>query len=141
VRLIQRVSQKEGLTLNKDLILDIAEAANGSGREALVILDTISNLDEGEREQSIKVIDQEPEVLDLCRTLMKRESWKKVSKLLKDIKTDPETVRWSVLGYARTCLLGGEGQAAIIIEMFQDNFFDSKEAGLTLACWNVLSNS
>ena len=59
-------------------------------------------------------------------------------KLLKNIQTDPETVRWAVLGYSRACLLNGMKSAALILECFSENFYDSKNAGLALACFEVI---
>ena len=79
------------------------------------------------------------EVIELCRALIKGEQWSRVASLLKAIKTEPETVRYAVLGYARACLLGGKNaRAALVIDAFADNFYDSKEAGLALACYEII---
>jgi len=137
-KLINRILKREKEELDEEVVADIADASEGSARKALVILDKVLNLPPDQREGGIVVEEDEPEVIELCRMLIKGGNWAKVAKTLKAIKTEPETVRWSVLGYARTCLLGGEAKAAGIIDIFQENFYDSKEAGLALACYDVI---
>jgi DNA polymerase-3 subunit gamma/tau len=142
--LIDHVVKKEKAQLSDDLTEELIDAAAGSCRRALVILGSVLNLEEdGDRARVIKEEPGEKEVIDLCRALMKSETWKKVAKLLKEIKTDPEGVRYAVLGYARSCLLSGynASQAADIIDAFADNFYDSKNAGLALACYEVIMPS
>jgi len=138
-KLIGRVLKREGEELSEELVEDITEASAGSARKALVILDRILNLPEGDREDAIKNDPEEKEVIELCRALIKGEQWSRVASLLKAIKTEPETVRYAVLGYARACLLGGKNaRAALVIDAFADNFYDSKEAGLALACYEII---
>jgi DNA polymerase III gamma/tau subunit len=142
--LIDHVVKKEKAQLSDDLTEELIDAAAGSCRRALVILGSVLNLEEdGDRARVIKEEPGEKEVIDLCRALMKKEAWKKIAKLLKEIKTDPEGVRYAVLGYARSCLLTSynAGQAADIIDAFADNFYDSKNAGLALACYEVIMAS
>ena len=44
----------------------------------------------------------------------------------------------AVIGYENSVLLNlGKKRAGIIIEYMKDNFFDSKKAGLTLACYKI----
>lgn len=137
-KLINRVLKREEQKLSEDLILDITEAGGGSARKTLVILDRVLNLPENAREGAVNEETTEKEIIDLCRALSKREPWTKVAKILKDLKTDAESVRWAVLGYARACLLKGDKAAANIIDSFRDNFYDSKDAGLALACYEVI---
>ncbi len=138
-KLIQRVLRKENEKLEDELIMDISDCAEGSARKALVILDRILNLLPEDREAAIKENPDEKEVIDLCRALIKGESWSKVSKILKDLKTEAESTRYAVLGYTRSCLLGSNNKrAALIIDAFSSNFYDSKDAGLTLACYEVI---
>lgn len=140
-RLIQRVLKKEEEELDDDLIDKIIDAANGSSRKALVILDRVLNLPPEDRESAVSEEPEEKEVIDLCRALIKGESWSKVAKMLKELKVEPESIRYVVLGYARSCLLGGGAvskKAALIIDAFSRNFYDSKNAGLALACYEVV---
>lgn len=135
-KLIQRVVRNESLDLDIKIIKKIAESCGGSARKTLVTLERVLNLPEQKRMEAIKEdAETSAEVIELCRALIKKESWKRVSAILRGIKEEPESVRWAVLGYARSCLLGGNKQAAVIIDAFQENFYDSKEAGLALASW------
>lgn len=141
-KLLDRVLKKEEVDLKEDLLDMIIDASAGSARKALVILDSVLNLPEEEREAAIKNDPEEKEVIELCRALIKGESWSRIASLLKLIKAEPEAVRYFVLGYARTCLLNSKNaRAAAIIDAFSCNFYDSKEAGLALACYEVVENS
>ena len=56
------------------------------------------------------------------------------------IDDEPETVRRIVLGYYKSVLLNsGMAHAAKVLNAFQYDFFQSGEAGLVLACYNVLN--
>ncbi len=138
--LITRVCKKEEIELpNEEIIPTIADASEGSARKALVILDSIRNLPAEQMLEGIKDVEQSQEVIDLCRALIKGESWSKVTKILKELKEEPENIRYAILGYASSCLLAREDKrAAMIIEVFSDNFYDSKKAGLILACYEVI---
>lgn len=138
-KLINRVLKREEEELENDLIADLVDAAAGSARRALVILDRVLNLPPDAREAAIKDDPEEKATIDLCRALVKGESWGKVSGILKGLKAEPETIRYSVLGYANACLLGKgpKERPALIIEAFSDNFYDSKAPGLSLACYEV----
>lgn len=141
-KLLDRVLKKEEVDLKEDLLEMIIDASAGSARKALVILDSVLNLPEEEREAAIKNDPEEKEVIELCRALIKGESWSRIASLLKKIKAEPEAVRYFVLGYARTCLLRAKNaRAAAIIDAFSCNFYDSKESGLALACYEVVENS
>lgn len=139
--LLKRVCRKEGIELPDELRESLIDAAEGSPRKLLVVLDRIRNLSQDEREDALKagVSEESPEVVELCRALLKREGWKKVAKILRGIKVDPESVRWAVLGYMRSVLLGqGTSQAFLVIQAFEDPFYDSREAGLARACFEAL---
>lgn len=132
-----------------ELVVDrIVDRAEGSVRKALVYLGQVSHVeDEEEQLEVIDAIDNEKEGIDLCRVLInpRTADWKTVSKVLKGLEAngDAENLRLSVLNYAATVLMSGgkmSFRAAMIMELFQDNFYDSKMAGLKLACFNVVHN-
>lgn len=139
-RLVGRILKREEMAMKDDIIEDLIDAAAGSARQLLVILDKVLNLPENQQSNAIKAEDVAKECIDLCRALIKCESWNKIAKILKELSGDPESIRYAVLGYARTCLLGGNPQAARVIESFADNFYDSKAAGLALACYESVSD-
>lgn len=140
-KLIKRVLKKEGEKMPEDLIEDLIDCAGGSARQALVILDRVLNLPEKLREEAIKEEPAEAEVIELARAVCSKAGWKKVASILKSLKSDPESIRYCVLGYARAMLLNGKDveHQAHVIEQFADHFYDSKSAGVALACWASVS--
>lgn len=146
-KLIQRVCKKESLTVPSPVIEKIIFHSFGAARKALVLLDQVMNLEE-ERDM-LSVITKttgEEASNQVARALMNSGTpWKKMAGILKEcIKEDAETIRWGVIMYARAVLLsttGGmkvNGRAFLIIDAFQDNFFNSKHAGLAAACYEVI---
>lgn len=137
-KLIHRILNKESGEVEEDVIQDIIDAAGGSSRKALVILERILKLPEDDRKIAVNLDLEDEQVINLCRALLKADPWDKVAKILKGIKAEPESVRWAVLGYAKSVLLNKKNhQAALIIDSFRDHFYDSKEAGLVLACYEI----
>jgi hypothetical protein len=118
----------------KEAIVDMCE---GIPREIVISLDTvrdITNVDDAIG--MITSLKGNPTIKELCQALLKRESWKSITTILKKISEDPEEIRYAILGYQTAVLLKGDNkQAALIIEMFKDSFMYSKKAGLTLACY------
>lgn len=141
IKLLNTVLKKEKKEIPDEVKKQIAKDSLGSPRMALVILDKIIDLNEEDMLNAAKQsAEEENEVIDLCRALMKEERWEKISKILKGISTEPESVRRMVLGYCNTTLLNSSqnDKAADIIAEFSDNFFYSGNAGLTLACYNII---
>lgn len=136
--LVKRVAAAEKIKLADRVDKLIAETADGSPRKALVLLEQVAPLEkEAEQRDAVVRGDTKAQSIDLCRKLINKAGWKDVAALLKEIKDEPESVRRHVLGYARSCLLGGMPRAAAVIQVFQYNLFDSGAAGLTLMCWQV----
>lgn len=142
--LIGRVAEKEQLSISKEVQQEIAEAAEGSGRKALVILEQIAQLGTDEEKMAgIKISSAaKTQAIELARELFAfKPSWAKVAAILKELNEEPESIRYLVLGYAKSILLGGgklSPHAFKVIEIFGNNFYDSKHAGLAAACWEVL---
>jgi hypothetical protein len=90
------------------------------------------------------------DAINLARALinMKGTPWTDVAKILRALgDQDVEGIRYCVLGYARACLIGKEDKtpnpkfmqrAFMIIDVFSRNFYDSKQAGLAAACYEVI---
>jgi DNA polymerase-3 subunit gamma/tau len=151
VDLVTKVATKEGYSVSEDVILEIAEAADGSARKALVILEQVGNLKtEEEQLAAIKTTTLNKDgAFELARALMNpRTGWADVTPLLRILKDEEaEGVRYCVLGYARSCMVGKEdkppnmkfaARAFRVIDIFSGNFYDSKQAGLAAACWEVI---
>jgi DNA polymerase III gamma/tau subunit len=139
-KLVKRTAKREEAKVSEAIIDSIVASADGSARTALVLLDKVLNLKEPEREAAIaRHVEDQNEAIDLCRALIKKSPWKVVAKILRDLKGEPESTRWAVLGYARSVLLNkADHQAYLIIDVFKDNFYDSKAAGLVAACFEVI---
>ena len=140
-KVLNKVIQKEKIKINSEVLEKIAEASEGSARQAVVLLEKVAAIkDPNEQYAAIVNPETTKNTIDLCRILMKKGvSWKEVAEILKKIDDEPETVRRIVLGYYKSVLLNsGMAHAAKVLNAFQYDFFQSGEAGLVLACYNVL---
>lgn len=140
--LIKSVVKKEKGKITDEVIEGIIDSAEGSARKALVLLDQVLGLStEDEQIEAVKAGTFKKQGIDLARALLDSKSqWIDIAKILKVLEDEPETVRYIVMGYARSILLSGgklAGRAAMVIDFFSSNFYDSKAPGLALACWNV----
>jgi DNA polymerase III gamma/tau subunit len=138
------VCEKEKIELPEEVMECLIKHGDGSPRKLLVLLDGIRHL-EGEEDQleSIRNSDGRREAIQLARLLIYPDTtWNDVRKVLQEITEEPESLRWMVLGYANSVLLKGGQQkekAYLIIDAFRDNFYDSKKAGLSAACWEIIN--
>lgn len=151
--LIKSVCEKEKLEICQGVIAAIAEAAGGSARKALVILDAVSKEEsEEDQERAIQITTVNKDLsYKLASSLMAfkgNPSWNEVAALLRELKDEePEGVRYMVLAFARSCMIGkgdkppqpkNVHRAALLINEFGTHFYDSKNAGLAFACYNVV---
>ncbi len=138
LELINWICHEESIKLNKTIKEAIINECKGIPREIIITLDSIRDIDNpDEAIQLIQVNKENPKIIDLCRALLKKEKWSEIGKILKDLKDEPESVRYAVLGYMSSVLLNnGNGQAAFVISCFSESFIYSKKAGLILACFN-----
>lgn len=141
--LCKRVAKREKIKLSPKTLRAIAKVSEGSSRAALVVLEKIAQLPPKQRTAAVmkQVVENDKEAIDLCRAILKRD-WPKVAVLLKSLEDqDAESLRWPILGYARSCLLSGgpvQEQAFMILQAFENNFYDSKHAGLARACYEAI---
>lgn len=135
-RFLKGIAEKHEKEFSSKIYKAIAEHSEDSIRQSLIILDQVLEVEEEEEALAIinSIKSQEATVIDLCRALIKKQSWNKVSELIKSITEEPEKVRRAVLGYASAVLLNsGDEQAAEVIDNFKDNFYDSGKSGLVYA--------
>lgn len=143
-RLVLDVAEKEGVKLSEEVAERIAENAGDSPRAALSVLENVLWLpSEQEQIEAVQRSSVRQQGIDLARALMNdRVTWPEVAKILKDCEDDPEGLRHLVLSYANSCLLGKNAKsfprAYRVIAAFRFNFYDSKKAGLSAACWEVV---
>ncbi len=142
-KLLLSVSEKEKFELPEDVCDKIIENSDGSARKALVLLDQVIELDEEEMIDAIAKASSEQQGFAVARALHNPKiRWSSMCIILKDVATEePETIRWIVLGYAKSVILSGSGlqaRAYNVINAFRDHFYDSKHAGLAAACYEVI---
>ena len=145
--LLQAVLSHEKKSITAKVAAKIIEYSEGSARKALVYLHEVINIkSESKMLAAIVPPTAEVQAIKIARALMnKNTAWAKMAEILRETATeDPESIRWMVLGYAKSVLLSGKGplvgRGYILIEAFRDHFYDSKHAGLAAACYEVNSN-
>lgn len=148
IKLLEKVNEAEhqywddARSADPKSIKKIAEVAEGSARKALVILHAVIGLEKVEDQlAAIEATDIKKNAIEIARALMKpKTKWPEMQEILKGIDDEPESIRWMVLMYCKSVMLGKGDypRAAKVIEEFQDNFYDSKMAGLVISCYNVI---
>jgi DNA polymerase III gamma/tau subunit len=139
--LVKRVIKKEGADIPKKAVNAVVENSLGSPRQALVLLEKIIHLDESKMIKAIeKFASEESEAILLARALMdKKPNWKKIAKLIKEIKTEPESLRYLVLKYGESVLLNGNTRGYLLLEAFSEPFYNTGRPGLTCACFEAIA--
>ncbi len=148
-QLINSILAKEESPIpTKGEVVDkIIECSDGSARKALVLLQQIIKLDnEKDMLEAVQRSTNEAASIDIARALINpRTNWYAMAKVLKENDDkDAEQLRWMILGYTKNVLISGgklSGRAWTIIEVFKNNFYDSKYAGLTAACYTIINGS
>jgi DNA polymerase-3 subunit gamma/tau len=119
IDLIVRVNAKEALKVQDAILEVIVEAANGSPRQALVLLEACVACESQALAREIcKGAGQSKEVIDFCRFLMARNgrSWAEGIKILKQLegKADGESIRIAVVAYLQAVLMGTKSEKQAI---------------------------
>jgi len=149
VALLQKVRDAEVLKIRSVGLRLVAEAAEGSPRQALAFLATVGHL---KSEQQIRPLlaagpEEKKEVIDLCRALLAcasggSTSWKKMTSLLRALSAPPESTRIVVLRYMAAVALSGSDKslpALQVMEAFSEPFLDREgPAPIVRACARVL---
>lgn len=142
-QLVRKILGKEGKTLSENTIISLVEAAEGSARKVLVLLNQILGI-ESEEEQlnAIQKSDIKKQSEFLGRMLLNPKiSWKEVAEYLRTIEDNSvEGIRLSVLKYMTAVVLNNHKNplARKTIEYFRDNWFSCGKAGLVTACADIL---
>lgn len=148
MELIAFVCKEEKTKIDREVVDKIVESSEGSARKALVFLDGIINLST-KKEQLNAIVSATAEVqaFEIVRALLytSNTTWKEMAAILKATEgEEPEQIRWLVLACCKTELLKAgkfAPRAYMIIDVFRDNFYDSKMAGLAAACYECIAGS
>lgn len=141
-RLLHGVVKGEEEKITKSIYDQIIQDSLGLPRNALQILEQVLNVEGEQRlEMARRSAEEQSKAIELCRALVKGESWGRVSKILNGLKgQDAESIRRNVLGYSQSVLLNGGGeQAAGIIEEFWEPLYNIGFPGLVFACYAVVN--
>jgi len=141
--LLRRIVTAEGESITKEVYEQIVQDSLGHPRNALQILAQVLAVKEEKRlDVAKKSAETQSKTIELCRALVNRESWKKISNILKGLKDEePEQIRRAILGYCQAVLLGSELQndgVAEIMQEMEDNLFSSGFPGLVFRCYGIL---
>jgi DNA polymerase-3 subunit gamma/tau len=150
VTILRRINKLEELSISKNVLETIAEKADGSPRNAIVMLEQISNADSEEAIEKIlesKGSEEDLEVIELARALLNNKTtWKDIAIILKKLKEngkldDAENIRYIVLGYMNAVIMNGSlmPRAVAALEAFAEPTYNTGKAGITLACLQTIS--
>lgn len=144
------VLEKEGKTLDREVLERIVSVAHGSAREALVALGQVIDLKS--KEQQLAVIAPpkiETDAFSIVKALVwGRGDWKEVCSILNSIDEGSEWEglrRQVVICAAKEILKGGKGaeKAALLIEQFESAPYDENKYGRAIFvknCYMLLGN-
>lgn len=140
---MKRAAKGEGVEVDPQVFEEIADAADGSARMALQMLEKVMGLD---KEKAIRLIRsgdvavENATTLALCQSLLAKDSsWATIAESLKGLEDEPEKIRYAVLGYMNAILLKGKEnpRAAAALESFSEPFYNSGKPGITLAAYQA----
>lgn len=140
-QLLREVAGAERKRIPNDVLKQIARDSLGSSRNALQVLEKVIDLNADDMLEAAKqTAERENAVIDLCRALIKKEKWAKVSEIIKGLENeDTESIRLAVMGYCSSVLLGGdEPRAFLIMDACKDPFYNNGKSGLVHACYMAL---
>lgn len=144
--LVRKVVAAENATLSDAVVNRIADAADGSGRKALVLLHAVIRLpSQNEQLAAISIADTKNQSIEIARKLLDGNcNWEQMANILRGLEDDAEAVRRVVLGYCKSVLLnsnsaGKAGRVAMIMEEFREPFYTNGAPDLVLACYNVIA--
>lgn len=137
---VGKLAAEHGLEIHDDVPAAIAEAAFGSVREAVKLLDQVASIAVEKQIKAIADADADKATKTLVQLLMDvKTKWPAVAKVLRETKEEPERIRRGVMGYANAVILKrANNRAALILEEFQHNTYDNGMPAITLAAWRVI---
>lgn len=133
------LEQEKVLDFSATVIGEIVKVADGSPRQALVILDQVIDMEDSKALAAIASFTViEAEAIDICKAIANRADWKMMRPLVKAalLNIEPENLRQSILGYLCTILLDkSDDRISELIDVFGENVFSSGKAGIVNMCY------
>jgi len=136
------ISIKENNEISKTVARNICNAVDGHIRDSLSLLEVVLQFKDESKQLEIigKGIEEDKTIIDLCRLLLKSNSWNEISNILKQLqKENPESIRKIVISYFGKVLLDkADVKSAMIIEALQNPIYDFPI--LVMALFSVFKN-
>lgn len=141
VDLLKAITVSEGIESYPEMLIrEIAKVSEGLPRKALVLLDSIIDLEDDQK--ALEAINsftfEEVTVKEICQLLVKKQGdkWSEMAQLLKNFGGEAEDARYAILGYLNAVLLNkGDQRTADMMTFFMDSFMYNKKAGLSQALY------
>jgi len=140
--LLRRIAREEGHQLESEVLAQIIETSQGRPRNAIQILEQVLNVPPEKRlEIAKKDLENQTQIIELCRALVNGSGWNTVSRILSGLKDqEAEDIRRVVLKYCQSVLLNGKNdKAAAVLEAFLQPMYDVGFPGVVYACYSVSS--
>jgi len=142
--LLEKVVHKEKEEVSEEIYQQIIETSLCRPRDALQILEQVLTVAQEERlEVSKRSAEIQADIMELCRALLKGETWDSVKRIvtgLKEGEVDAEGIRRTVLGYMQSVLLKSRNdKAAFIVEQFWEPTYDVGFPYITYACYSIIN--
>lgn len=141
IKLLKSIAKQEAVKVSEDLLERVAEETIGHPRRAIQMLEKLLNVPKKKRLKMLETIASEQSLsFELCKALLTKSPWKKVSNILKGLKgQDAEGIRRHVMAYAESALIKSDNQrAAAVLEEFIEPVYDSGFAGIVLYCYIII---
>ena len=146
LNLLGRVCREEEWNhVSLKVLKKIAVSSEGCPREALIMLDMISDSDEESALDIISFGVKETEIRDICAALgnvKDSNPWTSVQEKLRNYKGDAEAARRAILGWFRSIILNPKNNGGVafnraikIYPNFLNTFYHSGIDGLVEACY------
>ena len=141
-KLVRVTAKQKGFDIPKEILEELSECSQGSPRQALVYLEQISSMTDPSQMRRVFQGNSESELkgIELCRILLRANTWKEIADVLTELKgsEEPESLRRAVLGYMQSILLKKDNpKAAVLMDCFADNLYDTGFPGLVLQAYQA----
>lgn len=143
IDLVNKTATKEGDNISEAVADLIAETANGSARESLVLLEAaLAHKKPEDQLEAVKGATAGVEGIELARAIHKRAKIGELLKIAGSLKTEPESVRRLILGYTDTVMIRNPSMESraycyLIHQAFRDNWYSCGKSGLLSALWEI----
>ena len=143
LKYLEKICKLEKKIISIDVLKKIVNKSEQHVRNALILLETIMDI-KGEEKQ-IEIIkkyivsEEDENILNLCRALIKNNNWEEVRKILKDLDIEPDGCRRAILGYFSSVLLNANNSemrdlALMVLRIFKNDYLSSGKSGLIADC-------